>query len=84
MDGKIRYRLALVLVRVSDVVLRSIWNLEDGKQVNTIDAGATETWSVAYHPKIDVVATGTHTGGINVFEVKDGSKRVRPRCRSLF
>lgn len=72
------------LVRVSDVALRSIWNLEDGKQVNTIDAGATETWSVAYHPKIDVVATGTHTGGINVFEVKDGSKRVRRCCRAWF
>ena len=54
--------------------------MKENKLTSTIDAGATEAWTVAYHPKADLVATGTHSGNVNIFDVKKASKVVRGSC----
>jgi len=51
-----------------------VYDLVNGKKVQTINAGAAETWTVSYHPKADLVATGTHTGGVGIWDLKSGKK----------
>ena len=44
----------------------------DGKEptLKKINAGPLEAWTVTRHPKEDVVATGNHAGGINIYDLK--------------
>lgn len=45
-------------------------DLEEGKVVGAIDAGAGEAWHVALSPSGDFVATGSQHGYINIYEMK--------------
>merc|ERR1719356_872509 len=45
-------------------------DLDEGKVVGAIDAGAGEAWHVALSPNDDFVATGSQHGYINIYEMK--------------
>lgn len=49
------------------------WNLETGSQVKSIDAGPVDAWTVCYSPDSKLVATGSHSGKINLYNVESGS-----------
>ncbi|MCL4117326.1 UNVERIFIED_CONTAM: hypothetical protein GTU68_010040 [Idotea baltica] len=49
-----------------------LWNLHEGKQVQSIDCGPVEAWSVVFSPNGKEIASGNHSGKINVYNVVDG------------
>jgi len=51
------------------------FDLKTGKMLKSINAGQMETWTIAYHPKSDILISGTHTGKINVWDMKSGEKQ---------
>jgi len=47
------------------------YDLGDGKKVASIAAGSAEVWTVSCHPtQSNIAASGTHQGGINVWDLK--------------
>jgi WD repeat-containing protein 61 len=51
-----------------------VYDIEAGKKIQTITAGAVDTWTVAYQPNMDVVASGSHSGAVNLWDMKSGKK----------
>lgn len=75
-----------------------LWDLDNGKQIKSIDAGPVDAWTLAFSPDSQYLATGTHVGKVNIFGVESGKKEysldtrgkfilsiayVRKRCSSL-
>ena len=52
-----------------------LWNLESGEQVQAIDAGPVNAWTVAFSPDSDFIATCTQSGKIILYSVKTGEKQ---------
>jgi len=50
-----------------------IWDLQKREFIKSIDCGAIECWTLAFHPSGEKVATGTHTGAVNVWSVEEKS-----------
>jgi WD repeat-containing protein 61 len=48
-------------------------DLESGKLRSTIDAGPVECWTVSVSPDGQSVASGTHTGAVNVWSLATGA-----------
>jgi len=46
-----------------------IFDVVDFKKVATVTAGPMETWTVTWHPKRDLIATGTQSGNIGVLQL---------------
>jgi len=51
------------------------FDVKSGSEIKKIPAGQMETWTIAYHPKADLIASGTHTGKINIWDCKSGEKK---------
>lgn len=52
-----------------------IWDLEnDGKLIKSITAAPVEAWKAKFSPDGHYVATGSHNGDINFFNVESGEK----------
>jgi WD repeat-containing protein 61 len=51
-----------------------IWNIGEGSLKKVIDAGSVEAWSASFSPDNRFIATGTHAGNINMFDVQSGEK----------
>ncbi|KAJ8790230.1 hypothetical protein J1605_021307 [Eschrichtius robustus] len=61
-----------------------LWDLENGKQIKSIDAGPVDAWTLAFSPDSQYLATGTHSpdgkylasgaidGIINIFDIATG------------
>lgn len=49
------------------------WDLQDGKELKTLNPGPVECWSVKLSPDARFLASGTHSGNINVWELFPGS-----------
>jgi WD repeat-containing protein 61 len=50
------------------------FKMDDMSEIGVIDAGVLEAWSVSLSPGDEMVATGTHTGAVNLWSVNDKSK----------
>ncbi|EKX42242.1 hypothetical protein GUITHDRAFT_111803 [Guillardia theta CCMP2712] len=55
-----------------------IWNLEERAVQRSIDPGLVETWTVCFHPSGEMLASGTQTGKINVYQTH--SKEDKPEA----
>ena len=53
------------------------WDLESGNQVKSIDAGPVDAWTVCYSPDSKLVATGSHSGKINLYSVETGALQTK-------
>jgi WD repeat-containing protein 61 len=51
-----------------------IWDISQFTLQKTIDAGPMEAWSVGFSPDGKHIATGSHSGKINVWTVESGEK----------
>mmetsp|Transcript_10275 Transcript_10275/g.11808 ORF Transcript_10275/g.11808 Transcript_10275/m.11808 type:complete len:306 (+) Transcript_10275:172-1089(+) len=49
-----------------------IWDLKTQKFVREIECGAVECWKLAIHPSGEKVASGTHTGAVNIWNIESG------------
>ena len=51
-----------------------LWDLDSGAQVQSIDAGPVNAWTVTFSPDSKLVATGSHSGKIVLYSVGSGEK----------
>jgi len=51
-----------------------LWDLETGKQLKDIDAGAIDAWSVKFTTDSKFLITGSHNNQVNIFECESGRK----------
>ncbi|KAK7482161.1 hypothetical protein BaRGS_00026626 [Batillaria attramentaria] len=61
-----------------------LWDLENGKQAKSIDAGPVDAWTIAFSPDSRFLASGSHTGKINLFGVDTGRKETSLDTRGKF
>ena len=61
-----------------------IWDLENGKQAKSIDAGPVDAWTIAFSPDSRFLASGSHNGKINLFGVDTGRKETSLDTRGKF
>ena len=61
-----------------------IWDMETGKQRKTIDAGPVDAWTIAFSPDSRLIASGTHTGKLNLFGVESGKNESTLDTRGKF
>lgn len=61
-----------------------LWDLENGKQMKSIDAGPVDAWTLAFSPDSQHLATGTHMGKVNIFGVESGKKEYSLDTRGKF
>ncbi|TKC37645.1 hypothetical protein EI555_008009 [Monodon monoceros] len=61
-----------------------LWDLENGKQIKSIDAGPVDAWTLAFSPDSQYLATGTHVGKVNIFGVESGKKEYSLDTRGKF
>ncbi|XP_041511660.1 WD repeat-containing protein 61-like [Microtus oregoni] len=61
-----------------------LWDLENGKQIKSIDAGPVDAWTLAFFPDSQYLATGTHVGKVNIFGVESGKKEYSLDTRGKF
>jgi WD repeat-containing protein 61 len=54
-----------------------LWDIELGKQIKEIDAGPVDAWTIAFSSDSQFLASGTHTGKINLFGVESGKREVQ-------
>ena len=50
------------------------FNMTDMSEIEVIDAGVLEAWSISISPGDEMIATGTHSGAVNIWSVHDKSK----------
>nr|VZI28720.1 unnamed protein product [Spirometra erinaceieuropaei] len=50
------------------------WDLDSGKQLKIYEGTPLDTWTVAFSPDSRYVATGSHTGCVNMIGVESGKK----------
>ncbi|GLD59017.1 WD repeat-containing protein 61 [Lates japonicus] len=62
----------------------SLWDLESGKQIKSMDAGPVDAWTVAFSPDSKYIATGSHLGKVNIFGVESGKKEYSLDTRGKF
>ena len=58
--------------------------METGKQRKTIDAGPVDAWTIAFSPDSRLIASGTHTGKLNLFGVESGKNETTLDTRGKF
>ncbi|CAH8478886.1 unnamed protein product [Schistosoma margrebowiei] len=51
-----------------------LWDLETGKLTKTYDGDPADTWTVAFSPDSRFLATGSHTGCVNMINVQTAQK----------
>uniref|UniRef100_A0A8C0RVD8 Superkiller complex protein 8 n=1 Tax=Canis lupus familiaris TaxID=9615 RepID=A0A8C0RVD8_CANLF len=61
-----------------------LWDLDNGKQIKSIDAGPVDAWTLAFSPDSQYLATGTHVGKVNIFGVESGKKEYSLDTRGKF
>ncbi|CAH8827684.1 unnamed protein product [Trichobilharzia szidati] len=61
-----------------------IWDLETGKQKNTYEGDPADTWSVAFSPDSRFLATGSHTGCVNMINVENATKESSIQLEGKF
>ena len=61
-----------------------LWDIETGKQVKSIDAGPVDAWTICFSPDSRLLASGSHTGKINLFGVESGKKESALDTRGKF
>ncbi len=50
------------------------WDLDTRKQLRIYEGAPLETWSVAFSPDSRYVATGSHSGDVNMINVETATK----------
>jgi len=61
-----------------------LWDLQAKALLRTIDPGPAEAWKACFSPKGNVLATGSHSGAINLWTVADGSKAASLETKGGF
>ena len=61
-------------VNCSQNAVIRFFNLSDMTETGSIDAGLLEAWTVCLSPGDDMIATGSHTGNINIWSVAEKAK----------
>ena len=51
-----------------------LWDVASGGLTKIVEAGPVEAWSATFSPDSKFIATGTHSGNINMFSVESGEK----------
>ncbi|KAK8383240.1 hypothetical protein O3P69_011624 [Scylla paramamosain] len=49
-----------------------LWNLHTGEQLQSIDCGPVEAWSVGFSPEGNHIASGNYAGKINIYATEGG------------
>lgn len=49
-----------------------LWDLENGEQLQTINCTPVDSWTVSFSPDSNQIATGSHFGKVNLYDVKNG------------
>jgi WD repeat-containing protein 61 len=55
-----------------------LWDLDSGNQVQSIDAGPVNAWTVTFSPDSKLIATATQSGRIVLYTVGTNEKNDRP------
>lgn len=55
-----------------------LWDLDSGNQVQSIDGGPVNAWTVNFSPDSKLIATATHSGRIILYGVGSGNKFEKP------
>lgn len=50
------------------------WDLESGRLLKTYEGNPADTWTIAFSPDSRFVATGSHTGCVNMIGIESGRK----------
>jgi len=66
-----------------DSVLR-FWDLDNGQEDGSIDAGPVEAWSCALSPTDELVAAGSQRGAVNLWRVAGREKAASLQARDKF
>jgi len=53
-----------------------VFDIVNGERVHQIDSGAAGCWTVAYHPKEELFATGTKQGGLVIYDGESGDAKA--------
>ncbi|CAG2212066.1 REC14 [Mytilus edulis] len=61
-----------------------VWDIITGKCIKSIDAGPVDAWTLAFSPDSKFLATGSHSGKINIFGVDSGRKEMTMDTRGKF
>ena len=61
-----------------------LWDLQDGNPIRTINAGPVECWTVTFSPDGKHLASGTHSGNVNIWSVDSGEKVAVFETRGRF
>jgi len=54
-----------------------LWDLVSGNQIQSIDAGPVDAWTIAFSPDSKLVATGGQTGKINLYNTENGKLKTQ-------
>lgn len=49
-----------------------LWDLENGTPLQTINCTPVDSWTAAFSPDSNQIATGSHFGKVNCYDVKTG------------
>ncbi|KAL7747518.1 Ski complex subunit Rec14 [Sorochytrium milnesiophthora] len=77
------HELGVISVDSLDSKIR-IWDLEAKMIHRTIECGPVEVWTLAYSRDGTHLATGTHSGNINVYSTESGSKATTYETKGKF
>jgi WD repeat-containing protein 61 len=61
-----------------------VWDLENGTLINNIAAAPLEAWKAKISPDKQNIATGSHNGDINIYNVSSGEKETSLPTKSNF
>lgn len=61
-----------------------IWDVKGKQQTRVIDAGPVEAWSCTFTHDSKYIATGTHAGNINFFNVETGEREQTFETKGKF
>ncbi|RWS16827.1 WD repeat-containing protein 61-like protein [Dinothrombium tinctorium] len=60
------------------------WDLNSGTQVQSIDAGPVDAWTVCFSPDSKLIATGSYSGKINLYNTETGTREAQLDTKGKF
>jgi WD repeat-containing protein 61 len=61
-----------------------VWDVDTGKCIKSMEAGPEDVWTISFSPDSRILATGSHSGKINLFGVESGWKEESLDTRGRF
>lgn len=61
-----------------------MWDLENGTLLKSITAAPLEAWKAKISPDGQSIATGSHNGNINIYDIDSGEKTASLPTKNNF